>query len=53
MWVREFDASHGINHKTSTIAGAVAKAVGPDGLQLVVDSVGGTVLAFVRLLPST
>ena len=42
--LREFGASHGINYKTSTIADAVAKAIGPDGVQLVVDSVGGKTL---------
>jgi NADPH2:quinone reductase len=43
--LREFGASHGINYKTANIAEAVAKAIGPDGVQLVLDSVGGKTLA--------
>ncbi|WP_394823574.1 zinc-binding alcohol dehydrogenase family protein [Pendulispora albinea] len=39
--LREFGAAHGINYKTSSLQDAVAKAVGPRGVNLVLDSVGG------------
>jgi NADPH2:quinone reductase len=42
--LREFGAAHGINYKTSKLADAVAQAVGPNAIDLVVDPVGGTTL---------
>jgi NADPH2:quinone reductase len=42
--LREFGATHGINYRTSALADAVAQAVGPDGVALVLDSVGGKTL---------
>jgi NADPH2:quinone reductase len=42
--LRELGARHGINYKTSNFAEAVASAVGPDGVDLVIDSVGGKTL---------
>jgi NADPH2:quinone reductase len=43
--LRDFGAAHGINYKTATLGDAVAKAVGPPGVDLVIDPVGGKTLA--------
>jgi NADPH2:quinone reductase len=42
--LREFGVTHGINYKTSSLIEAVAAAVGPSGVHLVVDTVGGKTL---------
>jgi NADPH2:quinone reductase len=42
--LREFGASHGINYKTEALVEAVAKAVGPNAIDLVIDPVGGKTL---------
>ncbi|MGA3122852.1 MAG: zinc-binding alcohol dehydrogenase family protein [Polyangiaceae bacterium] len=42
--LRDFGASHGINYRTSRLDEAVARAVGKDGVDLVVDPVGGKTL---------
>jgi NADPH2:quinone reductase len=42
--LREFGASHGINYKTSPLNEAVTKAVGPNAIDLVIDTVGGKTL---------
>lgn len=42
--LRDFGASHGINYKTGDLAEAITKAVGKNGVDLVVDSVGGKTL---------
>jgi len=42
--LREFGATYGINYKTSSFADAVTKAIGPDGVDLVIDPVGGKTL---------
>ncbi len=42
--LRDFGASHGINYRTSALGEAVAKAIGPNGVDLVVDTVGGKTL---------
>jgi NADPH2:quinone reductase len=42
--LREFGTAHGINYKTSKLEEAVAKAVGKDGVDLVIDPVGGKTL---------
>jgi NADPH2:quinone reductase len=39
--LREFGATHGINYKTSDLNDAVTKAVGKNGVDLVIDSIGG------------
>ncbi len=36
----DFGAAHGINYKTSSFVDAVARAVGPDGVDLVIGPVG-------------
>ena len=42
--LRDFGATHGINYKTSPLIDAVAAAIGPNGVDLVVDTVGGKTL---------
>jgi NADPH2:quinone reductase len=42
--LRELGATHGINYKASALVAAVEKAVGPNAVHLVVDSVGGKTL---------
>jgi NADPH2:quinone reductase len=42
--LREFGASHGINYKTEPLVEAVARAVGPNAVDLVIDPVGGKTL---------
>jgi NADPH2:quinone reductase len=42
--LRDFGATHGINYKTSDLVEGVSKAVGPNGVDLVVDTVGGKTL---------
>jgi NADPH2:quinone reductase len=42
--LRDFGASHGINYKTSALSDAVTKAVGPNAVDLVIDTVGGKTL---------
>jgi NADPH2:quinone reductase len=42
--LRDFGASHGINYRTSDLNEAVTKAVGKNGVDLVVDPVGGKTL---------
>jgi NADPH2:quinone reductase len=42
--LREFGASHTINYKTLALNHAVTKAVGPNGIDLVIDPVGGKTL---------
>jgi NADPH2:quinone reductase len=42
--LRDFGASHVINYATGSFSDAVRKAVGPGGVQLVVDPVGGKTL---------
>jgi NADPH2:quinone reductase len=42
--LRDFGVAHGINYKTSALVSAVAKAIGPNGVDLVVDTVGGQTL---------
>lgn len=45
VMLREFGASHTINYKEQVLKDAVQEAIGPDGVDLVVDPVGGKVLA--------
>jgi NADPH2:quinone reductase len=42
--LRDFGVTHGINYKTTALAEAVAKAVGPNGVDLVLDPVAGKML---------
>ncbi len=42
--LRDFGASHVINYKTGSFSDAVRAAVGPDGVHLVIDPVGGKTL---------
>jgi NADPH2:quinone reductase len=42
--LRDFGVAHGINYRTSALTDAVAKAVGPNGVDLVIDPVGGKTL---------
>jgi NADPH:quinone reductase len=42
--LRDFGAAHGINYKTSNLVEAVTRAVGKNGVDLVIDSVGGKTL---------
>jgi NADPH2:quinone reductase len=42
--LRELGADHGVNYKTSPLAEAVGKAVGPNAVHLVVDPVAGKIL---------
>jgi len=42
--LRELDVDHGVNYKSSPLVESVAKAVGPEAVQLVVDPVGGKTL---------
>lgn len=42
--LRDFGAAHGVNYRTSGLVEAVARAVGPDAIDLVVDTVGGKTL---------
>jgi NADPH2:quinone reductase len=42
--LRELGAAHGINYRTETLVEAVTKAVGPNGIDLVIDTVGGKTL---------
>ena len=42
--LREFGAAHGVNYRTSGLVEAVTRAVGPDAIDLVVDTVGGKTL---------
>jgi NADPH2:quinone reductase len=42
--LREFGADHGINYKTEDLAAGVKAAVGPQGVNVVVDPVGGKTL---------
>jgi NADPH2:quinone reductase len=42
--LREFGADHGINYRASGLGDAVAKAIGKEGVDLVVDPVGGKTL---------
>jgi len=45
VMLREFGATHTINYKERELKDAVRDAIGPDGVDLVVDPVGGKVLA--------
>jgi NADPH2:quinone reductase len=42
--LRDFGATHGINYRTSALAEAVTRAIGPGGVDLVVDPVAGKTL---------
>jgi NADPH2:quinone reductase len=42
--LRDLGAKYGINYKAKPLAGGVTRAVGPNGIDLVVDPVGGKVL---------
>lgn len=42
--LRDFGATHGINYKTTPWVDAVAAAIGPSGVDLVIDTVGGQTL---------
>lgn len=42
--LRELGADHGVNYRDDALVPAVAKAVGPNGVDLVIDSVGGKTL---------
>jgi NADPH2:quinone reductase len=42
--LRELGASHGVNYKTEPLVEAVARAVGPNAVDLVIDPVGGKTL---------
>jgi NADPH:quinone reductase len=42
--LREFGATHVINYKTGSFDEAITKAIGRDGVDLVIDSVGGKTL---------
>jgi NADPH2:quinone reductase len=42
--LRDFGANHGINYKEEPLVDAVAKAVGPNAIDLVIDTVGGKTL---------
>ena len=42
--LREFGASHLINYKTGSFVEAISEAIGPNGVDLVIDSVGGKTL---------
>src|SRR5262249_10225879 len=42
--LREFGATHLINYATGSFVEAIAKAIGPDAVDLVIDSVGGKTL---------
>ncbi|HWL87966.1 MAG TPA: zinc-binding dehydrogenase [Polyangiaceae bacterium] len=42
--LRDFGADHTINYKTSSLIEAVAKAVGPKGVDLIIDPVSGKTL---------
>ena len=42
--LRDFGATHGINSKTTALLEGVTKAVGREGVDLVIDSVGGKTL---------
>jgi len=42
--LREYGASHGINYKTSSLVESVTKAIGPNAVHVVIDSVGGKTL---------
>jgi len=42
--LRDFGAGHGINYRTSSFVDEVTKVVGPDGVDLVIDPVGGSTL---------
>jgi NADPH2:quinone reductase len=42
--LKELGAAHGVNYKTSPLVESVAAAVGPNAIDLVVDSVGGKTL---------
>jgi NADPH2:quinone reductase len=42
--LRDFGVAHAINYKTSALTEAVAHAVGPNGVDLVLDAVGGKTL---------
>jgi NADPH2:quinone reductase len=42
--LKDFGADHGVNYKISPLAEGVAKAVGPNAIDLVIDPVGGKTL---------
>jgi NADPH2:quinone reductase len=42
--LREFGAAHGINYKTGSFNDAITAALGPNGVDLVIDTVGGKTL---------
>jgi NADPH2:quinone reductase len=42
--LRDFGAAYAINYKAAPLAGSVTRAIGPNGIDLVVDPVGGKVL---------
>jgi NADPH2:quinone reductase len=42
--LRDFGVKYGINYKTGSLAGGVTRAIGPNGVDLAIDPVGGKIL---------